>query len=46
MTEVLWVMLGLGALLGFFVGRWSAEGRRARSDMDKVWKGRRGYRGR
>jgi hypothetical protein len=46
MTEVLWVMLGLGGLLGFFVGRWTAETRRARSDMDKVWNARRGYRDR
>lgn len=44
MAEVLWLMLGLGGLAGFFIGRWSAETRRARSDMDKVWKGRRGYR--
>jgi hypothetical protein len=46
MAEVLWVMLGLGGLLGSFVGRWSAESRRARSDMDRVWNTRRGYRGR
>jgi hypothetical protein len=46
MTEVLWVMLGLGGLLGFFVGRWSAETRRARFDMDRTWQGRKGYRDR
>jgi hypothetical protein len=46
MTEALWLMLALGALFGFFVGRWSAETRRARHDMGKVWEGRRGYRDR
>jgi hypothetical protein len=43
-TEALWLMLALGAVLGFLIGRWSAENRRARSDMDKVWNSRRSYR--
>lgn len=38
------VLLVLGAVPGFFVGRWSAESRRARSDMSKTWKGRSNYR--
>jgi hypothetical protein len=46
MTEALWFMLGLGGLLGFFVGRAVAEIRRARFDMDRVWDNRRTYRGR
>jgi hypothetical protein len=43
-TTTLWLMLALGGFLGFFVGRWSAETHRARSDMSRVWQGRKGYR--
>lgn len=39
-----WLLLGLGAVPGFFLGRWSAEGRRARHDMRTVWNGRSRYR--
>ena len=38
------VLLGLGGVGGFFVGRRSAEGRRARHDMRNVWNGRSRYR--
>lgn len=44
METALYVMLGIGVFIGFFIGRWSAEVFRARSDMTRVWHGRRGYR--
>jgi hypothetical protein len=44
MTEALWLMLALGVVLGFLIGRWTAENRRARFDMDKTWQSRRNYR--
>jgi hypothetical protein len=44
--EALVLVLALGGLLGFFVGRWRAENRRARFDMERTWQGRRGYRDR
>jgi hypothetical protein len=40
----LWVVLALGLFVGFLIGRWSAETFRARSDMSRVWEGRKGYR--
>lgn len=42
---VMWVMLGVGGVVGFFVGRIWAEVRRARHDMNVIWNGRRRYRG-
>jgi hypothetical protein len=45
-TEALWLVLGIGAFAGFYLGRRSAENRRARHDMGKAWDGRRGYRDR
>lgn len=38
------MMIGVGAVGGFFVGRWSAEYRRARADMRGIWNGRKKYR--
>ena len=45
MTTTMWMMLGIGGFLGTFVGRWWAELRRARYDMDRIWHSRRNYRG-
>lgn len=39
---MLWV--GAGGIGGFFIGRWSAEFRRARFDQRQVWNGRKRYR--
>lgn len=38
------IVLLIGALVGFFLGRSWAEWRRARFDMRQVWNGRRRYR--
>lgn len=38
------LFVGIGTIPGFWVGRWSAETRRAHYDMDNVWNGRRRYR--
>ncbi len=46
MTTVMWLMLGVGAVVGFLAGRWWAEVAAARWAMSKTWRGRRGYRGR
>lgn len=45
-VEVLWVMLALGVFLGWYIGRWRAENRRARFDQQAVWKNRHRYRSR
>lgn len=42
--EVLWVMLAVGVFLGWFIGRWRAENRRARFDQQLIWKNRTRYR--
>lgn len=42
-AEVL-VVIAVAVLAGAFVGRWWAETRRARSDMQAVWKARKNYR--
>ncbi|WP_156934778.1 hypothetical protein [Pseudonocardia spinosispora] len=44
MTSTLWIMLFIGAVPGYYLGRWRAENRRARFDQDNVWKGRHKYR--
>lgn len=44
MTNSMWVILVVGIVIGFFVGRWWAEFRRARFDMDRVWGSRKNYR--
>jgi hypothetical protein len=43
-SELIWLCLGAGAIGGFFLGRWSAESRRARDDMRKAWASRKNYR--
>lgn len=45
---VLFVVFNFGALWavpGFLVGRWYAETWRAKADMERVWNGRKHYRG-
>lgn len=44
MIEAWYLLVGIGIIIGFPVGRWSAERGRARFDMDKTWKGRKNYR--
>jgi preprotein translocase subunit Sec63 len=44
MTNAMWVILVVGIVIGYFVGRWWAEVRRARFDMDRVWGSRKNYR--
>lgn len=43
-TEAMWLFVGAGAFGGFFLGRWSAEARRARADMRRTWESRKNYR--
>lgn len=38
------LVLGAGGIGGFFVGRWSAEVRRARYDARRLWDQRKNYR--
>lgn len=44
MDVATWLLLALGAVPGFFLGRWTAETRRARFDMGNVWTNRNRYR--
>lgn len=44
MESGLWLLLVVGAVLGFYLGRWRAENKRARVDMERVWDNRRSYR--
>lgn len=44
MQNLLVVVLFLGVWLGFGLGRWNAEGKRARFDMWRIWDGRTTYR--
>jgi len=32
-----WVLLIIGMIPGFYLGRWRAESRRAHFDQDRVW---------
>lgn len=41
----MWLCAGVGAFVGFYVGRWWAEVFGARFNMSKTWQGRRNYRG-
>lgn len=43
MTETVWLLV-VGGFVGVFVGRWWAEARRARYDMNRVWNSRKNYR--
>lgn len=38
-----WLLMAIGSIPGFYVGRWTAETGRARHDMDKTWNGRKNY---
>jgi hypothetical protein len=42
--NALWLMLVIGIFIGWFLGRRTAENRRARTDMDRVWDSRKNYR--
>jgi hypothetical protein len=44
MTTEMWLTMGVGAVAGFFAGRIWAEFRRARYDMDRIWRTRKNYR--
>jgi hypothetical protein len=44
MDSGLWLILLIGIFLGFYLGRWRTENRRARFDQDRVWKSRGAYR--
>ena len=44
MTGTMWVVLVVGVLIGMYLGRWWAEIRRARFDMDRTWASRKTYR--
>lgn len=43
-SDVVWFILGAGAIAGFYIGRWWAENGRARADMRRVWESRKNYR--
>jgi hypothetical protein len=43
-TTALLILLFLGGVGGFYVGRWWAEDTRAEFDMDRIWERRRNYR--
>lgn len=40
----IWTLLSVGAVFGWFIGRWRAENKRARHDMNKTWNNRKDYR--
>lgn len=42
--SVLMGLLLLGMVPGFYLGRWHAETFRAKTEMQRAWAGRRGYR--
>jgi hypothetical protein len=44
MTFTDWLLMAIGTIPGFYVGRWTAESRRAHHDMDRTWNGRKNYR--
>jgi hypothetical protein len=44
MDSGIWLLLGIGAFLGFYLGRWRAENARARFDQKRAWEGRKAYR--
>ena len=44
MTTEMWLTMGVGAVIGFFAGRIWAEIRRARHDMNRIWRSLRNYR--
>jgi hypothetical protein len=44
MGVTLWVVFAIGLTLGYHLGRWRAENRRARWDQDRIWNSRQNYR--
>lgn len=44
MDSALWIVLFVGVVLGYYLGRWRAESRRARFDQGNVWNARHKYR--
>jgi hypothetical protein len=40
----LWTLLIVGVIIGWYIGRWRAENRRARFDMNNTWNSRQNYR--
>ena len=44
MTPELWLLLLLSMWIGYYIGRSSAERRRARYEMKRIWEGRANYR--
>lgn len=43
--ETLVVLLIIGVIVSYLLGRWRAENGRARADQRNVWKNRKNYRG-
>jgi hypothetical protein len=44
MTTATWLLMAVGSIPGFFVGRRTAEFGRARYDQKRVWAQRQNYR--
>ncbi len=44
MTEMVFVVLAIGAILGFYIGRWWTERQRGRFEMQQAWERRNLYR--
>jgi hypothetical protein len=42
--EALWLILVIGVIIGFYLGRWRAENGRARADQHRTWRTRTNYR--
>jgi membrane protein DedA with SNARE-associated domain len=45
METALWSAFFVGNAIGYHIGRWRAENRRARHDQTRVWNERHDYRG-
>jgi hypothetical protein len=43
-TIGMWLLVAVGTIPGFYVGRWTAESGRARFDQKRVWDTRQNYR--
>lgn len=44
LVDAIWLILLIGVILGFYLGRGRAENQRARHDQDRVWDARHNYR--
>lgn len=42
--ETVWLMVLLGVVIGFFLGRWTADLHRARTDAKRIMRTRSNYR--